>query len=97
MGLNNPIMLQGVTSIEKSAIVCYVIDLFHNGGPTKYSFVLMLISLSSVVAMREFQKNMLTKMRPVGPININQEPIWSVQLPYSVCEMAFSQVGLFLD
>ena len=27
----------------------------------------------------------------------NQEPIWSVQLPYSVCETAFSQVGLFLD
>ena len=26
-----------------------------------------------------------------------QEPIWSVQLPYSVCETAFSQVGLFLD
>ena len=27
----------------------------------------------------------------------NQEPIWRVQLPYSVCETAFSQVGLFLD
>ena len=26
-----------------------------------------------------------------------QEPIWSVQLPYRVCETAFSQVGLFLD
>ena len=26
-----------------------------------------------------------------------QEPIWSVQLPYSVSETAFSQVGLFLD
>ena len=26
-----------------------------------------------------------------------QEPIWSVQLPYSVCETAFSQVSLFLD
>ena len=26
-----------------------------------------------------------------------QEPICSVQLPYSVCETAFSQVGLFLD
>ena len=29
---------------------------------------------------------------------IRQEPITrSVQLPYSVCETAFSQVGLFLD
>ena len=26
-----------------------------------------------------------------------QELIWSVQLPKSVCETAFSQVGLFLD
>ena len=26
-----------------------------------------------------------------------QEPIWSVQLPYSLCERGFSQVGLFLD
>ena len=26
-----------------------------------------------------------------------QEPIWSVQLPYSVCETVFLQVGLFLD
>ena len=30
-------------------------------------------------------------------IMYRQEPIWSVQLPYSVCETAFSQVGLFLD
>ena len=39
---------------------------------------------------------------PKPSINIEkckpwQEPIWSVQLPYSVCETAFSQVGLFLD
>ena len=30
-------------------------------------------------------------------VALYQEPIWSVQLPYSVCETAFSQVGLFLD
>ena len=47
------------------------IDLFHNGGPIKHSFVLMLISLSSLAAMRKIQKNILNKMRPVGPININ--------------------------
>ena len=47
------------------------IDLFHNGGPIKYSFVLMPISLSSLAAMRKIQKNMLTKMRPVGAIDIN--------------------------
>ena len=47
------------------------IDLFYNGGPIKYSLVLILIILSSLAAMRKIQKNMLTKMRPVGPININ--------------------------
>ena len=31
----------------------------------------MLISLSSLAAMLEIQKNILTKMRPVGPIDIN--------------------------
>ena len=31
-------------------------------------------------------------------ISLMQEPIArSVQLPYSLCETAFSQVGLFLD
>ena len=49
----------------------FAIDLFHNGGPIKYSFVLMLLGLSSLAAMRKIQKNMLTKMRPIGPININ--------------------------
>ena len=33
----------------------------------------------------------------IGKTKRRQEPIWSVQLPYSVCETAFSQVGLFLD
>ena len=53
------------------AIMTVTIDLFHNGGPIKYSFVLMLTSLPSLVAMGKIQKNMLPKMRPVGPININ--------------------------
>ena len=47
------------------------IDLLHIGGPIKCNFVLMLISLSSLAATRKFQKNMLTKIRQVGPININ--------------------------
>ena len=47
------------------------IDLFHNGSLIKHSFVLILISLSSLAVMHKIQKNMLTKMRPVGPININ--------------------------
>ena len=47
------------------------IDLFHNGVPIKYSFVLMLISLPSLVAMGKIQKNILPKMRPVAAININ--------------------------
>ena len=47
------------------------VDPFHNGGPIKYCFVLMLISLPSLIAMGKIQKNMLPKMRPVGAININ--------------------------
>ena len=35
----------------------------------------MLISLSSLAAMRKIQKNMLTKMRPVGLIDINTTEI----------------------
>ena len=53
--------------------VACTIDLFHNGGPIKYSFVLMLISLPGLVAMGKIQKNMLPKMRPVGPINMTIE------------------------
>ena len=33
------------------------IDLFHNGGQIKYSFVLTLISLSSLATTSKFQKN----------------------------------------
>ena len=55
----------GLTSTEKETSA---IDHFHNGSLIKYSFVLMLISLSSLSAMRKIQKNMLTKMRPEGPL-----------------------------
>ena len=54
-----------------TALMRSSIHLFHNGGPIKYYFVLMLISLSSFTAMRRIQKNMLAKMRPVSPIYIN--------------------------
>ena len=37
----------------------------------KYSFVLMLIRLSSLDTTRKFQKNFCFKMRPVGLIYIN--------------------------
>ena len=47
------------------------IDLFHNGGQIKYSFVLMLISLSNLAAMCKIQKNVCAKMRPVSLINID--------------------------
>ena len=47
------------------------IDLFHNGGQIEYSFVLMLISLISLAAMGTIQKNISTKVRPVGLIDIN--------------------------
>ena len=47
------------------------IDLFHNGGQIKCSFVLMLISLSSLVTTSKFQKNIYFKLRAIGLININ--------------------------
>ena len=37
----------------------------------KYSFVLMLISLISLATMGTIQKNISTKVRPVGLIDIN--------------------------
>ena len=46
------------------------IDLFHNGGQIKYSFVLMLISLTSLSTTSKFQKNICFKTRAVGLINI---------------------------
>ena len=47
------------------------IDLFHNGGQIKYSFVWMLISLISLAAMGTIQRNISTKVRAVGLIDIN--------------------------
>ena len=46
------------------------IDLFHNGGQIKYSFVLMLISPTSLATKSKFQKNICFKTRAVGLINI---------------------------
>ena len=40
-----------------------IIDQFHNGGQIRYSFVLMLISLSSLASTSKFQKNICLKMR----------------------------------
>ena len=51
-------------------LVC-LIDLFHNGGQINYSFVLMLISFSSLATTSKFQKNISFKTRLVGLININ--------------------------
>ena len=36
-------------------------DFFHNGGQIKYSFVLMLVSLSNIAAMCKIQKNFALK------------------------------------
>ena len=47
------------------------IDLFHNGGQIKYSFVWMLIGLISLAAMGTIQKNISTKVRAVDLIDIN--------------------------
>ena len=45
-------------------------DLFHNCGQIKHSFVLMLISLTSLAMTSKFQKNICFKMRAEGLINI---------------------------
>ena len=47
------------------------IDLFHNGGQINYSFVLMLISPTNLATTSKFQKNICSKTRAVGLININ--------------------------
>ena len=46
------------------------IDLFHNGGQIKYSFVLVLISPTNLATKSKFQKNICFKTRAVGLINI---------------------------
>ena len=47
-----------------------IIDLFHNGGQIKYSFVLMLISPTSLATTSKFLKNICFKTRAVGLSNI---------------------------
>ena len=42
------------------------LDLFHNGGQIKYSFVLMLISPTNLVTTSKFQKNICFKTMAVG-------------------------------
>ena len=41
--------------------------------------------------------NVVEQVESTKFIGVVRSPSWSVQLPYSVCETAFSQVGLFLD
>ena len=47
------------------------IDLFHDGD--QINFFLMLISLSNLAAIGKIQKNIQTKMRPIGLINKNSK------------------------
>ena len=74
-GLDQGVKLFFILSIQfkviHKKILLLTIDFFHNGGQTKYSFVLMLISLSSLTATSKFLKNICFKMRPVALININ--------------------------
>ena len=64
-----------------------IIDLFHNGSQVKYSFVLMLISLSSLATTSKFQKNICVKMRAVGLISIKTKEcksghhLWKWSIP----------------
>ena len=50
--------------------VCRTIDRMQKWLPSNYSFVFVLISLTSLGSMRKIQKNFHTKMRPVSPISI---------------------------
>ena len=61
--------LSSVLVVEMNSII---IDLFHNGGQIKYSFVLMLISPTSLATKSKFQKNnfICFKTRAVGLTNI---------------------------
>ena len=55
-----------------------VIDLFHNGDQIQYSFVSMLMSLSSLAPMGKlflWENKIYTKMRQVGLINIHRKGI----------------------
>ena len=61
--------LDGV-KLPNDAFMHFTIDLFHNGGQIKYSFVLMPVSLTSLATTSKFQKNFCFKMRPLGLINI---------------------------
>ena len=56
----------GKDSRTPSVPFTQVIDLFHNGGQIKYSFVSILISLSNLAAMSKIQKNFCAEMRPVS-------------------------------
>ena len=61
-------------------------DLFHNGGQRKYSFVLMLISLSSLATTSKFQKNICFRMRVEGLININTKVYIYIYIYFSCQE-----------
>ena len=89
-------------------IICTLpIVLFHNGGQIKYSFVLMLISPTSLATKSKFQKNIYFKTRAVGLINIKTKECksgrhlwkWSIQflLKKKSRELDFSNIsGAFL-
>ena len=40
-------------------LIDFQIDLFHNGGKLKHSFICMIISISDLVSMCKIQKNSL--------------------------------------
>ena len=50
-------------------------DRFHNGDRLQHSFVLMLISLSNLAIMGKIKKNICTKVKRVGQINIDTKGI----------------------
>ena len=51
--------------------ICGLIDRMQKWLPINYSFIFVLISLTSLVSMRKIQKNFHTKMRLVSLISIH--------------------------
>ena len=61
-----------------------------------YKWLHNFVKALDEIKKKKIQNDLMPFVGSLEPLN-HQEPIWSVQLPYSVCETAFSQVGLFLD
>ena len=65
-------LLLGVMHFTKIQLsdVTFIIDRLQKWLPINYSFIFVLISLTSLVGMRKIKKNFHTKMRLISAISI---------------------------